>query len=62
MKYIPDEEEVTFQPGEKVVLFLTDDKGDRPDKNDFGYFVVVSFKGNSKSKMKKLKTRSLLLM
>ena len=35
---VPDE--ITFQPGEKVVLFLNDDKGDRTDKNDFDYWVV----------------------
>lgn len=54
MKYIPDEEVATFQLGEKVVLFLTDDKGTRPDKNDFGYFVVGQFQGKFKDENGKL--------
>ncbi len=55
IKYIPDEEMATFQLGEKVVLFLTDDKGTRPDKNDFGYFVVGQFQGKFKDENGKLK-------
>lgn len=51
VKYVPDEEMVTFQVGEEVVLFLTDEKGTREDKNDFDYFVV----GQSQGKFKKEK-------
>jgi hypothetical protein len=55
MKYIPDEEMVSFELGEKVVLFLTDDKGNRPDKADFGYFVVGQFQGKLLEQNGKLK-------
>jgi hypothetical protein len=54
MKYILSEETGTFQPGEKVVLFLTDDKGTRPDKNDFGYYVLGGFQGKFKEENGKL--------
>ena len=57
MKYVPDDGFVTFQIGEKVVLFLTDEKGDRPDKEDFGYFVLGQFQGKFKEEDGKLKNR-----
>lgn len=60
MKYIPDEEMVTFQTGEKVVVFLTDEKGNRPDKNDFGYFVVGQFQGKLKMENGKLKNKKFI--
>jgi hypothetical protein len=60
MKYIPDEEMVTFQTGEKVVVFLTDEKGNRPDKNDFGYFVVGQFQGKLKVENGKLKNEKFI--
>lgn len=55
MVYIPDEGMATFQIGEKVVLFLTDDKGTRSDKDDFGYFVLGGFQGKLKEENGKLK-------
>lgn len=55
MKLVPDEDMATFEPGEKVVLFLTDDKGNRPDKDDFGYYVVGQFQGKLKEENGKLK-------
>jgi len=57
MKYIPDEEFVTFQLGEQVVLFLTDEKGDRPDRNDFGYFVLGGYQGKFIEENGKLKSK-----
>ncbi|MFB4326360.1 hypothetical protein RB298_28945, partial [Priestia sp. BR_2] len=39
MIYILDEEAApAFHVGEEVLVFLTGNKGLRPDKNDFGYF------------------------
>jgi len=29
-----------YLPGDEVILFLTDQKGERPDKDEFDYFVV----------------------
>lgn len=45
MIHISDDGAVTFQLGEKVILFLTDEKGKRRDKHDFDYFVVGSMQG-----------------
>jgi len=43
---IPDENLIpTFQIGEKVILFLTSNKGNRPDKSDFGYYVLGQYQG-----------------
>ena len=56
MIYDPGEGYVTFQIGEKVVLFLTDDKGDRTDKDDFGYS-VLGVQGKFKEEDGKLKSR-----
>lgn len=59
MIYNPESEEaVAFEIGEKVVVFLTDEKGNRPDKDDFGYFVLGQYQGkfieeNGKYKNKK---------
>ncbi|MDF9843752.1 MULTISPECIES: hypothetical protein [unclassified Paenibacillus] len=39
--YIPK-----FEIDEEVIVFLSADKGDRPDKNDFGYYVVGQSQGN----------------
>ncbi|CAM4394802.1 hypothetical protein [Paenibacillus typhae] len=39
--YIPK-----FEMDEEVIVFLSADKGDRPDKNDFGYYVVGQSQGN----------------
>lgn len=63
VKFIPDEEMASFKLGEEVTLFLTDEKGDRPDKNDFGYFVVGQSQGklieeNGKLKNKKFEFNS----
>lgn len=55
IKLVPDEDMATFDLGEKVVLFLTDDKGNRPDKDDFGYYVVGQFQGKLKEENGKLK-------
>ncbi|MBE0447247.1 MAG: hypothetical protein IBX64_03960 [Actinobacteria bacterium] len=55
MIYIPDEGVPTFQIGEKVVLFLTDEKGDRPDKDDFGYYVLGGHQGKFIEENGKLK-------
>jgi len=55
MKYIPEDRALTFQIGEKVVLFLSDDKGTRPDRNDFGYFVLGGYQGKLKEENGKLK-------
>lgn len=55
MIYIPDDGMVSFEIGEKVILFLTNDKGNRPDKDDFGYFVVGQFQGKFKEENGKLK-------
>lgn len=51
----PDEKMVSFEVGEHVVVFLTDDKGDRPDQNDFGYYVVGQYQGKFKEESGKLK-------
>lgn len=45
MNFVPDEEMVSFIIGEEVILFLTNDLGDRPDRNDFQYFVVGQTQG-----------------
>lgn len=46
MIYHPDEDEiVSFELKEKVTVFLTNEKGNRPDKDDFDYFVVGQFQG-----------------
>ncbi|MBS3908847.1 MAG: hypothetical protein KGZ93_04390 [Actinobacteria bacterium] len=56
MIYDPGEGYVTFQIGEQVVLFLTDDKGDRTDKDDFGYY-VLGVQGKFKEENGKLTNR-----
>lgn len=48
MIYEPDEDLVKFKVGEIITLFLTDDKGTRPDKNDFGYYVLGGYQGKFK--------------
>lgn len=46
MIYILDEEAApTFHVGEEVLVFLTGNKGLRPDKNDFGYYLVGQAQG-----------------
>lgn len=40
-----DDDIIKFKHDEKIVLFLTDDKGGRPDKDDFDYFVVGNYQG-----------------
>lgn len=45
MIYIPEEDVPHFTVGEEVVVFLTSNKGKRPDKNDFGYYVVGQVQG-----------------
>lgn len=41
MIYVVNEEDsLTFDIGEEVVVFLINNKGSRPDKDDFGYYVV----------------------
>lgn len=57
MVYVPDEDMVTFEVGEQVTVFLTDDKGERPDKDDFGYFVVGQYQGKIKEESGKLKNK-----
>jgi len=57
MIYASDEGEATFQIGEKVVLFLTDEKGDRPDKDDFGYYVLGGYQGKFIEENGKLKNK-----
>jgi hypothetical protein len=43
---IPNEETTLhFKIGEKAILFLTSNKGNRPDKLDFGYYVVGQYQG-----------------
>ncbi|MNC14399.1 hypothetical protein D3C75_621760 [compost metagenome] len=43
---IPEEEEApSFNIGEEVIVFLSANKGSRPDKNDFGYYVVGQSQG-----------------
>lgn len=59
MRYFPNEDQVTFQQGEQVVVFLTDQKGDGRDRLDFGYYVVGQaqgkfFEANGKLQNKKL--------
>lgn len=39
--YIPK-----FEMDEEVIVFLSSDRGDRPDKNDFGYYVLGQSQGN----------------
>lgn len=34
-----------FSKNEKVLVFLTIDKGTRPDRDDFGYYVVGQYQG-----------------
>lgn len=34
-----------FQIDEEVIVFLTSNKGDRPDKDDFGYYVLGQAQG-----------------
>ena len=46
---------VSFTVGESVTLFLTDDKGNRPDRGDFDYFVVGQAQGKFKEYNGKLK-------
>lgn len=44
--YTPELEHIaTFRVGEQALVFLTDGKGDRPDRDQFGYFVVGQFQG-----------------
>ncbi|HIW33307.1 MAG TPA: hypothetical protein IAA29_11030 [Candidatus Paenibacillus intestinavium] len=46
MLYIPEEELLpSFKLDEKVIVFLTSNKGSRPDKDDFGYYVVGEYQG-----------------
>lgn len=46
MIYILDEEAApAFHVGEEVMVFLTGNKGVRPDKDDFGYYLVGQAQG-----------------
>ncbi len=46
MIYEPEENLLpTFEIGEIVTVFLTSNKGNRPDKDDFGYYVVGQAQG-----------------
>lgn len=60
MIYIPDEEMVKFEIGERVVLFLTDDIDVRPDKDDFDYFVVGEYQGKFKEENGKLMNKKYI--
>ncbi|WP_134703072.1 hypothetical protein [Ammoniphilus sp. YIM 78166] len=40
---------------------MTDEKGNRPDKDDFGYFVVGQFQGKLKEENGKLKNNKLII-
>ncbi|QGQ94320.1 DUF4829 domain-containing protein [Paenibacillus psychroresistens] len=56
MIYNPESDKVvTFKIGEKVVVFLTDEKGTRPDRDDFGYFVVGQYQGKFMEQNGKIK-------
>lgn len=46
MIYVVNEEDpLTFSIGEEVVVFLSHNKGARPDKDDFGFYVVGHTQG-----------------
>ena len=49
IKFIPDDKEALFEIGEEVVVFLTNEKGDREDKDNFGYYVLGQHQGKFKN-------------
>ncbi|MCT4618798.1 MAG: hypothetical protein N4A62_05365 [Marinisporobacter sp.] len=55
--HIADKQAVTFEIGEDVTLFLIDEKGVRPDKDDFDYFVLGQHQGKFKKKEGKIKSK-----
>jgi hypothetical protein len=59
MRYFPNQDQVTFHQGEQVVVFLTDQKGDRKDRFDFGYFVVGQAQGKFVEENGKLRNAKL---
>ncbi|MDP5274453.1 hypothetical protein [Chengkuizengella axinellae] len=60
MILIVHEDEVpTFEIDEKVILFLSSNKGKRPDKDDFGYYVLGQTQGKFKEKGDKYESKTL---
>lgn len=46
MIYVPEKDKIPdFKEGEEVIVFLTNNKGNRPDKDEFGYYVVGQIQG-----------------
>lgn len=57
--YFSDEDMLPkFKKNESVVLFITANKGQRPDQNDFGYYVVGQFQGKFEIKNGKIINRT----